>query len=431
MEEGKGRGIEVLKKRLENEVVCTASALFYDDLALLQEFLKANPRFRDRVVKIDGTKKAGSNVVVYAVLVGVAQYIQHYQGIRPRANATLRFRPSSGFNSCALEVIVSTRTGVGIAAGGPVLLDYGPEFDLADAQRTMQSCGDVFSGALDAIFNAQRRHLPEAAAEDDALKAAAQAEADRVAAEEAAAAEAAKQAAAQKAAEEEQAQAAARQKEAEEAEAARQAALEAKRKQEAVNPGGAPPEPKRQKTGGTIVNTLSQSSTEVVLEEGRLFLRGCATTNKKVSGDTALVAYTSDAKLSSSEEVHSSDFGYDLTMKSDIIIAGTMKRSKLDKYIKELQSPISEIYGYSKFPVGNAPKVLVKKGGKSFKFRLDSTGAEQAYKVIEAARVSKAVSLHWIVKHVPNKEQICPCGLAILLVKAVQVPGNGGVFELA
>ena len=73
--------------------------------------------------------------------------------------------------------------------------------------------------------------------------------------------------------------------------------------------------------------------------------------------------------------------------------------------------------------------MLVKKG-KHFRFRLESANSEQSYKVIEAARVSKAASVHWIVKHVSKNEQIVPVGLAILLVKGVTIP-SGGVLELA
>ena len=45
--------------------------------------------------------------------------------------------------------------------------------------------------------------------------------------------------------------------------------------------------------------------------------------------------------------------------------------------------------------------------------------------------MAKAVSLHWIVKHNAKNEQIVPVGLAAIIVKSVQVPGNGGVLELA
>ena len=211
------------------------------------------------------------------------------------------------------------------------------------------------------------------------------------------------------------------------AESAKKAAAETKRKRDAVeNPDGAPPESKRPKVG-EVVGTIQQFATEVLLDQTRLILRNTSTSNKKIPTDTVVVSFTQDAKLS---EVSPCNFTYDLQMKTDIVANGTLKRMKLDKFMKEVGSPTQEIYGYTKFPAGSAPKVLVKKG-KNWKFRLDSPGPEQSYKVIEAARVAKAVSLHWIVKHNAKNEQIVPVGLAAIIVKSVQVPGNGGVLELA
>ena len=348
VEDGRGRGLEVLARRLEGEVVCPAPALFYDDFSILREFLRQNPRFADRVVKIEGVKKNGQILPIFAILVGVAQYAQHFQGIRGRPNAALQFSPVLGFNSTALEIVASTRTGVGIAAGAPVLLDYGCSFDVGAARKETEGSSDIFSGALDALFESQRDRLPDVVAADDARKAAAAAEVAQAAAEEAAAARAAQEAAAEVAAAEEKARADAKEAEVKAAAAAQQAAAGAKRKAEAVaGSDGGPADQKRHKSAGIMVGTLPHFAAEVLLDGARLMLRNTTGTNKKIPGDTAFMTFTTDTKLS---ETSPCSFAYDLTMKSDIVASGTMKRLKLDKFIKEVGLPTQDIYCYTRFP---------------------------------------------------------------------------------
>ena len=84
----------------------------------------------DRACKIRGVMRPQKETTVWAVLVGVAQFVQHFRGHRARANPFLEFDATRGFNNGALRVIAATRTGVGISAGPPVLLNYGPDFDL-------------------------------------------------------------------------------------------------------------------------------------------------------------------------------------------------------------------------------------------------------------------------------------------------------------
>ena len=86
--------------------------------------LPGNARLRDRVVQIDGVKRMQQDRRVWAVLVGVCQFAQHYDGYRPRANCILEFDPSKGFNNgsaaggagvsaAALRLKVATRNGGG------------------------------------------------------------------------------------------------------------------------------------------------------------------------------------------------------------------------------------------------------------------------------------------------------------------------------
>ena len=155
-----GRGLETVVARRDGEKVCTASALFFDDWNTLLATVRANPRFSDRVVHISGVKRGGKEISVWAVLLGIAQFAQHFAGIRARHNAVLEFCPAEGFNNGSLRIVASTRTGVGISAGAPILLNYGASFNF-DAAREQAGNHDSYLGALDQLFAQQRNRLPE------------------------------------------------------------------------------------------------------------------------------------------------------------------------------------------------------------------------------------------------------------------------------
>jgi hypothetical protein len=159
----KGRSLETQRARRDGEIVCSASALFFDSFDDLVSLLRlpGNARFADRVCKIDGVHRAEQPVEIWAVLVGVAQYIQDFHDIGPHANAVLEFDPSRGFNSDSLNVVVSTRKGDGIVAGSPILLKYGQNFNFESA--CAKDGSDLFLGALNMVVESQRyKHTPQA-----------------------------------------------------------------------------------------------------------------------------------------------------------------------------------------------------------------------------------------------------------------------------
>ena len=110
--------------------------------------------------KIHGVHRAEQPVEIWAVLVGVAQYIQDFHDIRPRANAVLEFDPTRWFNFDSLKVVVCTRTGVCISAGSPILLHYVTNFNFESCAK---NGSDLFLGALDMIVETQK-HKPAAQA---------------------------------------------------------------------------------------------------------------------------------------------------------------------------------------------------------------------------------------------------------------------------
>ena len=94
----KGRGLETLTYRMEGDIVCGASALFWDewDDLLTWAKLPGNARFCHRIVQIDKVKRMGQDITIWVVSVGVVPFAQHYDGYRPRANCVLEFDPSKG-----------------------------------------------------------------------------------------------------------------------------------------------------------------------------------------------------------------------------------------------------------------------------------------------------------------------------------------------
>ena len=262
----------------------------------------------------------------------------------------------------SLRVVVSTRTGGGIGAGQPIVLNYGPGFDLAVARPVSD---DAYLGALDRVFEGQRARLPELAEQNDEQKreeeeaqAAAEEEARRQAAE---AFRAAEEKRAAKLKEEAEA------KKAAEEEAQRAADEEEERKRRRVAVEGCD-NPKRAKIEQVdpIVAKLSTSPCVLILSsDNKLVLRNPSDTNKKVSSDTVLVAWSNGTSLSSNL---TEGFEYKLNFKSDIINQKTMKRMKMDKFISECGPPVREIFGFEPFPAGSVPKILIKKGSKTIRW---------------------------------------------------------------
>lgn len=410
----KGRGIETVVSKREGEIVCEASALFFDDFDVVMGLIKANPRFGDRVCRIEGVHRAGEKVVVYAVLVGIAQFIQHYTGYRTRHNAILEFDPSLGFNSGCLKVVASTRTGVGIAAGSPVLLNYGADYDFQNPPPSDES----YYGALDALFDSQRKLLPEARAENQRRAAEEEAAKAKKADEERIALAAAAQVEAKK--KEEEARAVAAKLKAEEEEKKRAALAEAAAKAEAEKAAGAAT------VKDTFVSAVNGHPCNLVLCDGKLRLRSTAQTNKRVPADTVLAAWSNNSTLSTRV---ADGIDYNLTFKSDVVDSQTMKRTKLDKYVKDRIQQTTEIFGYEPFPAGSTPKVLSKKGGKTLKWEYTGPDKNVVKAALDAARTSTTLLISWMVKHEPSKTRVEPCGMCLVLPKGVALPG-GGTWDL-
>jgi len=129
-----GRGVVTCVAQKEKEILCPATALFFEDrdqlCAVLQQHATLSTHFSDRIVRIPGVQHEGRKCEMYAILVGAAQFVNHYADIKSRHNVDLCFDASRGFNDGALHLKVHTRNGMGIAAGQQVVLNYGVGFNL-------------------------------------------------------------------------------------------------------------------------------------------------------------------------------------------------------------------------------------------------------------------------------------------------------------
>jgi hypothetical protein len=176
-----------------------------------------------------------------------------------------------------------------------------------------------------------------------------------------------------------------------------------------------------------VMGMVTHASCEVVLREqassqSRLLLRNTTDTVKKLTKDTVLLTFSKDTTLAGDSEC---DFKWEVQLKTVIVSKATGKPMSLLKYIKEHHQNTKEIYHYMPFPAGGIPKVLVKKADNNFKFLYTGPNKQHIYSVVAAVLTPGLCSLHWMVKFVPQKDRLEPCGLAVVLAKNVTVPGNG------
>ena len=246
-------------------------------------FLKApgNSCFTDRIVQINGVKHKQQERTIWAALVGVAQFAQHFDGYRPRANCILEFDPSRGFNNdgakgaagvsaAVLRLKLAPRNGAGVSAGSPLLLNYGVSFDFSASRAGGNSDKSTFKGALEALFESQRARLPEEAAANTS-KAAHEAEESEKAAQQAEDR--------QKQEEEEQKRKREQAKEDEEQEAKRRRAAEQERQaaEEAAAGGDGATKAKMEH----ILGEISNPSAAVGLRAGQIVIGSHEDTSKK------------------------------------------------------------------------------------------------------------------------------------------------------
>ena len=353
-----GRGLDASKMFRDGEAV-PASALFFDTEGSLKMWLghTGHNKYSDRVVVIKGIQKQGVPITVYAVLIGAVQFVNSFCGIRRGPNAKLVFTPTKGFNEGALELIITTRNGAGVAKGSPIVIDYGlpgdfaggPSYGGPSSPGGQGSSGPGISGALDAIFDQQREALPDEAAkhvEEQKKEAAAAGEAAKAAAE----------AERKRKAEEEAREADAKRRKVEEEEARKKRLAD-----EAARAAGV-----RGNADGTLVCTISQPKCEVRLvdNESILVLASLESTNKKVTKHCVLVQWSQHVNMTSRTD---DGLVWAVKPKDLVLVKESGAVMPLKKAMADTYSSYAQIFGYDAFVAGALPKDLKALTGRPFR----------------------------------------------------------------
>ena len=145
--QGIGRGLRNNMWMGEGETICDATCLWFDSQGLLQKFLDKHPDERDRAGVVQGVVRNGIKVDMYFVLIGCAQFINHFAGHRKTPNAMLQFNPLLGFNRGSLKVVVNTRNKQGLSSG-EIFSNYGLRYDLTLAYPKTNQFQERLKGPL-------------------------------------------------------------------------------------------------------------------------------------------------------------------------------------------------------------------------------------------------------------------------------------------
>lgn len=126
----------------------------------MQVFCNEHERFSDKIVRLRNMRQTDNTAVtVYAVLLGIGQHLQHYDGFRKSPNARLVFASSAGFNHGSLKLVSDTKNGVGIRADKPIVVNFGVDF--TDMAAVVSSPSKKVRGPLDLLWEKYETALPE------------------------------------------------------------------------------------------------------------------------------------------------------------------------------------------------------------------------------------------------------------------------------
>jgi len=95
---------------------------------------------------------------VFAVQLGLTMFIPDFRGKKGRPNVTLEVSPGEGANDGFLSFVVHTRNACGIAAGSPILCDFGESYRQTTGDPSC-SAAKRFRGSLDLLVSKQWQAL--------------------------------------------------------------------------------------------------------------------------------------------------------------------------------------------------------------------------------------------------------------------------------
>lgn len=154
-----------------------ASGLSFDSLPRLRSFLDSSPAASEAIgglVKIRGVRfddGLGDEASppqpgdLYHVLLGLAKLITPlHVGNKKQSNVALQLDLAQGANDGLLKVIVATRNKCGVAAGSPLVIDYGMEYDHDIVAEQVAATGrdpKRLKGLLDKYFTKLGERVPD------------------------------------------------------------------------------------------------------------------------------------------------------------------------------------------------------------------------------------------------------------------------------
>lgn len=415
----------------QGETACQATSLFFDNEKSLQGFLSlaGNHRFRDRIVAVRGLVRDGQTMPkpIYAVLIGLAQFTQHYVTIRKSPNARWHFDVSRGFNRDALSLVVATRNGAGIAPGADIVVNYGAHFDFGVGKNLGSDV--AFKGVLDSLFERQKRLGQDPCAEDEPANKKAKQDEEKKAKDEAKQDEEAKK----KKVDEAKAMEADVKKRKQEDEAKKKQEDEAKKKKQDHDEGGKTPTAEKAEATAASAASGSQADGEVIFSHSLFKLHKTASkwrmlaamdSNKKIAKYT-LVHYCGDGRVSKVSKVVASQIAikYQITSKMLVLEKSTNQIMMLSAFVESQRPPVKLIYGCEPFSAaGVMPKGPLKTVA-DLTFECNAQGMAAALKDIAANL--KQLQVVWAFRYDASQNQASPCGLAVITAGQIILPGKG------
>ena len=156
-----GFALFTTKARREGDPICDVSCLWYSTKENLKQVLsmEGNKALLDKLMAVDGLYKGDAPARFWGIRVGCAAWARHYLGIRKGGpNAKIVIKSQAGFTSGLAQMVVSTRTQLGIGQDTEICLNYGADYDsevlLRNAEIQESPC-KKFKGALAILFENQ------------------------------------------------------------------------------------------------------------------------------------------------------------------------------------------------------------------------------------------------------------------------------------
>ena len=367
----------MLKGVRENEEIMEVPCLWYDSLEAVREFISktGNEFWRDRIIKVENVIRNGTAQDMFAVMVGVGQYANHYAGIKRSPNARIEVKPEKGFNQGSVVLVAQNRNATGIAAGSEVLLNYGCDARVGGGDG---ESGKRLKGALDALFAKQ---LGEGSApsepktEEEAKKAADEAEAKKNADEE-----------------------------------AKKEQAKKKTEEEAKSKGGA-----HGQSGDLALGSLKSMPVSSVIRNGAVVLLLDASGNKKIPPGTILHIWTNGTFQKATPDKPGAVV-YAMTPGTKVVDKAQSTVLTMSNMVKNAYPEAVGLWGFANFASkGQMPKTLVKKRDAAF----FPTGESTLSQAVTAANATKCLGMLIVMRFDDKTNLVTPAGVALVTTSQV------------